>query len=160
MATDTVYLNEDQLEFLDEPALVTPSPKKQRLIKPNVPKITKKPVRRSEDTCSEVLEVPRKQVSMDTPSTMTSLDYFGQYVVSLLKELPKPVSDQLQSVIVKQILTSKMALEPQAVAPKYEIKISENNTDVIHVPEAVSYTVVQSTAAEKSNEITESVVQE
>ncbi|XP_026745916.1 uncharacterized protein LOC113507243 isoform X3 [Trichoplusia ni] len=45
------------------------------------------------------------------PSKSESLNYFGKYVVSLLSDLPKHVSEQLQGDIIKQIITTKVALQ-------------------------------------------------
>lgn len=64
-----------------------------------------------------------------------SLDHFGKYLVSLLKKLPKELSNQLQIDFVKQVMNSQLTYESQQkpiTVPSngYAITITEsqNNT--------------------------------
>ncbi|XP_021198030.3 uncharacterized protein LOC110381920 [Helicoverpa armigera] len=123
---DTIYLEDldDSLDQIPPPRRISSnSPKKKPTVpqKRNFASIAKEPVN-IRNTYSEK-ELPRLQHSSDK---MATLDYFGHYVVSLLKELPKSVSDHLQQEIIKQILTSKMALESQGPA-NYKITVSQDN---------------------------------
>uniref|UniRef100_A0A2A4JMZ5 BED-type domain-containing protein n=1 Tax=Heliothis virescens TaxID=7102 RepID=A0A2A4JMZ5_HELVI len=149
---DTIYL-EDLDESLDQippRRISTSSPKKKTTVplKRNFSSIAKEQVNRN--TCSET-EQPTQRHSTEN---MATLDYFGQYIVALLKELPKAVSDQLQHEIIKQILTSKMALE--SPAPNYKITISENSirNEYTNTREPVTVTVNEPI----QSEITEVVI--
>ncbi|XP_028176711.1 uncharacterized protein LOC114364679 isoform X2 [Ostrinia furnacalis] len=61
--------------------------------------------------------------------TSDSLDQFGKYLVSLLRQLPKELSNQLQADFVKQVMTSQLTYQSQnvVVAPSngYSITITE-----------------------------------
>ncbi|KAL0852688.1 hypothetical protein ABMA27_012526 [Loxostege sticticalis] len=62
-----------------------------------------------------------------------SLDQFGKYLVSLLKQLPKELSNQLQADFVKQVMTAQLSYESQkvVVTPSngYAITITETRPD-------------------------------
>ncbi|CAB3252379.1 unnamed protein product [Arctia plantaginis] len=79
--------------------------------------------------------------SNETPTKNTSktnsIDIFGQYVITLLKELPKHVSDQLQSDIIKQIFTAKIALETSYSATLNERTgtVTINNSPNTSIPD-------------------------
>ncbi|XP_063836826.1 uncharacterized protein LOC135085974 isoform X2 [Ostrinia nubilalis] len=64
-----------------------------------------------------------------TKKTSDSLDQFGKYLVSLLRQLPKELSNQLQADFVKQVMTSQLTYQSQnvVVAPSngYSITITE-----------------------------------
>ncbi|KAH9638617.1 hypothetical protein HF086_007751 [Spodoptera exigua] len=119
---DTIYL-EDLEDSIDLSHQSPPSPqkKKAKLITPKRQSFSKP---RREQILNNSSSNDTNDIPMRSNSNNTSLDYFGQYVVSLLKELPKSVSSQLQNEIIKQILTSKVALESEGT--KCEVSINQN----------------------------------
>lgn len=133
---DTVYL--EDLDDLDISRHSSPSPsppkkkaksifnKRQSISKPRKEQLL------NNSSNNEINEAPPRRNSYNT-----SLDYFGQYVVSLLKELPKSVSTQLQNEIIKQILTSKVALESEGT--KCQVSINQNTDNQNNVTEPVMY---------------------
>ncbi|XP_022818907.1 uncharacterized protein LOC111351293 isoform X2 [Spodoptera litura] len=133
---DTVYL--EDLDDLDISRHSSPSPsppkkkaksifnKRQSISKPRKEQLL------NNSSNNEINEAPPRRNSYNT-----SLDYFGQYVVSLLKELPKSVSTQLQNEIIKQILTSKVALESEGT--KCQVSINQNTDNQTNVTEPIMY---------------------
>ncbi|XP_050559625.1 probable WRKY transcription factor protein 1 isoform X2 [Spodoptera frugiperda] len=136
---DTVYL-EDLEDFnTSRPSSPTPSPPKKKA-KPIFPKPQSPAKPRNEQILNNSLNNENNRNNDTTPrrnSYNTSLDYFGQYVVSLLKELPKSVSSQLQNEIIKQILTSKVALESEVSNCK--VSINHNTDNQTNITEPVMY---------------------
>ncbi|CAH0698407.1 unnamed protein product [Spodoptera exigua] len=132
---DTIYL-EDLEDSIDLSHQSPPSPqkKKAKLITPKRQSFSKP---RREQILNNSSSNDTNDIPMRSNSNNTSLDYFGQYVVSLLKELPKSVSSQLQNEIIKQILTSKVALESEGT--KCEVSINQNADSQTQITETVMY---------------------
>ncbi|CAD0206508.1 unnamed protein product [Chrysodeixis includens] len=62
------------------------------------------------------------------PQKSESLNYFGKYIVSLLSDLPKHVSEQLQGDIINQIITKKVDLHTT-------VEVSSKNSEKVNTLE-------------------------
>lgn len=133
--TDTLYL-EDSVNsdmFTEKLQKISSPPKK-------IKKTFTKPIKRkgstekilnfetnnsSDEDTHDTRNISHTRIPRNIPK-MTSLDYFGRYMVSLLRELPKNVSDQLQYDLLKQVLNAKIALQTTA----YSVTVSDKPVTV------------------------------
>ncbi|XP_063543634.1 uncharacterized protein LOC134752010 [Cydia strobilella] len=81
------------------------------------------------------------EVILKKPKKEDSIDIFGKYIASLLKELPKQTSNRLQKEFVKQIMNAQLESqngysEPQS---QYSITIADAGASV---PEDVRFEVI------------------
>ncbi|XP_075989361.1 uncharacterized protein LOC142985211 [Anticarsia gemmatalis] len=122
--TQEWLLPEDLIEDNKSPERKKPKLLKKRKRNSYEPKDT------SDDDISTTVKRPVKSSVKND-----SLEHFGHYIVSLLRQLPSQVSDQLQCDITKQILMKKIELsnprnETQNKVSVVEITEMPNETDL------------------------------